>query len=262
MGSEPAAADDFVKFPRTPHLFWLGDEAPRGDKLVDETATAGLLSKPVTVEEKVDGANLGLSVDPSGRIRAQNRGDYIDGRALPQFKPLSAWLAPREEALREALGDGLILFGEWCFARHTVAYDALPDWFLAFDVYDRAARRFWSRERREALVRRVGLASVPQLGAGSGLFDRKGIEKLVGTSRIGSVPVEGAYLRWDTGDWLAARAKLVRQGWVQPNEEHWSKRAIEPNRLKGSTPDGGDRTARIPAAYARSSGHAVGRGSR
>ena len=193
-------------------------------------------------------------------VAEQNRGDYIDGRALPQFKPLSAWLAPREEALREALGDGLILFGEWCFARHTVAYDALPDWFLAFDVYDRAAGRFWSRERREALVRRAGLASVPPLGAG--LFDRKGIENLMGASQLGSVLVEGAYLRWDTGDWLGARAKVVRRGWVQPNEDHWARRAIEPNRLRGSTTDGGDRTARIPAAHARSSGHAVGRGSR
>jgi len=234
MGSEAATSDDdFVKFPRTPHLFWLGETAPRGDKLLDGETAAELLRKPFIAEEKVDGANLGLSVDASGRVRAQNRGAYLEGRTLPQFKPLSAWLAPREQVLREALGGGLILFGEWCYARHTVVYDALPDWFLAFDVYDRAAGRFWSRERRDVLVRRMGLASVPLLGAG--LLDRRGIEKLMGASLVGSVPVEGAYLRWEDGDWLDARAKVVRRGWVQPDEEHWSKRAVEPNRLVGSS---------------------------
>lgn len=42
-------------------------------------------------------------------------------------------------------GTRYILYGEWCAARHTVTYDALPDWFLAYDVYDTKEGRFFSR---------------------------------------------------------------------------------------------------------------------
>ncbi len=34
------------------------------------------------------------------------------------------------------------------------------------------------------------------------------------------------------GDWLVARAKVVRRDWVQPDEEHWARRAMSPNHLK------------------------------
>jgi ATP-dependent RNA circularization protein (DNA/RNA ligase family) len=222
---------DFVKFPRTPHLFWLSQEAPRGDKLLSPGEAAELMRRPASIEEKLDGACLGISAGEDGALRAQNRGSYLEPGGPPQFRRLWPWLAERQVALEEALGQGLILFGEWCFARHTAAYDALPDWFLAFDVYEREAGRFWSRERRDELARKAGIATVPLLATGS--FDRPGIERLFGRSRFGPEPMEGVYLRWDKGDWLAARAKVVRRDWVQPNEEHWARRAITPNRLQG-----------------------------
>lgn len=222
------AADGFVKFPRTPHLAWLGTTPPRGDKLLSVDEAATLLDRPVIVEEKVDGACLGLSVAPDGRLRAQNRGGYLTAASHAQFTPLWPWLVRHEAGLRDALGRGLILFGEWCYARHAVAYDLLPDWFLAFDVFDRATDRFWSRARREALTGRLGLASVPMLAAGR--FDRAGLERLLGSSRVGRTPMEGVYLRWEEGPWLVARAKLVRASWLAHDEEHWSRRPVVPNR--------------------------------
>lgn len=231
---------DFFRFPRTPHLFWQGSEPPRGDKLLTADEADRFLQRPVTVEEKVDGACIGFSLDPAGRIRVQNRGSFLEPGGAPQFRPLRAWLAPREPALAEALGPSLILFGEWCYARHSVAYDALPDWFLAYDVYDAAAGRFWSRRRRDAFIHRLGLTSVPILA--EGVFDRQSLRTLCGPSRLGSTPAEGVYLRWDDGDWLAARAKLVRPGWMQEDEGHWSSRPLEPNRLaanrEGGVPPG------------------------
>ena len=225
---------DFVKFPRTPHLFWLSREAPRGDKLLSADKADELMRRPASVEEKLDGACLGISVGEDGILRAQNRGSYLAQGGHPQFRRLWPWLSAHQVALEEALGQGLLLFGEWCFARHTAAYDALPDWFLAFDVYDRQTGRFWSRERRDELARKAGIATVPLLATGS--FDRAGIEPLLGKSMFGSEPMEGAYLRWDDGDWLVARAKVVRRGWVQPDEEHWARRAISPNQLVQTGP--------------------------
>lgn len=221
-------AEGFVKFPRTPHLAWLGATPPRGDKMLSSEEATALLARPVIVEEKIDGACIGLSVARDGAVCAQNRGAYLSPNSHAQFRPLWPWLAQREAALREVLDPGLVLFGEWCYARHSVAYDALPDWFLAFDVYDRKGARFWSRARREELTGRLRLASVPMLAAGR--FDRAGLERLLDHSRVGSTPMEGIYLRWEDGPWLAARAKFVRASWLPHDEAHWSRRPIVPNR--------------------------------
>lgn len=66
-------SSEFVRFPHTPHLAWLGEGHPRSDKVLDPEERAAILSTPVVVEERVDGANLGLSV-VDGSIRVQNRG--------------------------------------------------------------------------------------------------------------------------------------------------------------------------------------------
>jgi hypothetical protein len=70
-------------------------------------------------------------------------------------------LATHESRLTETLGD-LVLFGEWCASFHTVRYDALPDWFLAFDVYDRGRAGFWSADRRGALCASLGAVPASQ----------------------------------------------------------------------------------------------------
>lgn len=228
------ASDGFVKFVRTPHLLSTGTTLPRGDKLLAPDEATALLRRPAAVEEKVDGACIGFSVASDGQVRVQSRGRYLTRGEQGQFRPLWSWLVGREDTLRQALGTRLILFGEWCYARHALRYDTLPDWFLAFDVYARDAERFWSRERRDDLVARLGLVPVPLLATGT--FDRHRLEGLLGQSRFGPEPMEGLYLRWDEGSWLVARAKLVRPGWVQADDKHWSRRPLETNRLAGAEP--------------------------
>lgn len=228
---------DFFRFPHTPHLAWLGEGQPRGDKVLAPHDVRELLARTVVVEEKVDGANLGFSVDEQGVLRAQNRGAYLElDSPKAQFKPLKRWLQPRAEALAAALFPDLILFGEWCYAVHSVRYTRLPDWFLAFDVFDRASGEFWSAGRRNALTAELGLAVVPQLG--SGHFDLPQLTALLGNSRLSDGPAEGLYVRQDAGDQSVARAKLVRREFVQAIDEHWSKKALVPNGLECNA--GGD----------------------
>lgn len=221
---------DFFRFPHTPHLAWLGEGRPRDDKVLPPHEVDELLARDVVVEEKVDGANLGLSVDEHGALRAQNRGAYLTHEARhPQFKPLARWLQPRGARLAEALFPDLILFGEWCYAVHSVRYTNLPDWFLAFDVYDRARGEFWSAARRNALVSDLGLAVVPTLGRGR--FDLPELRELLGTSHLTGGPAEGLYVRGEDSERLITRAKLVRREFVQALDEHWSKRTLETNTL-------------------------------
>jgi ATP-dependent RNA circularization protein (DNA/RNA ligase family) len=189
------------------------------------------LSMPLVLEEKVDGANLGISIDSDGELRVQNRGSYLDPPFVGQFSGLERWLDVRQDELFDALGAELMLFGEWCAVRHSLGYDRLPDWFVAFDVYDRAAGRFWSAHRRNDLAAKLALATVPAIDAGR--FTVAALVDLVTatTSSFRDGPLEGLYLRKDEGDWLVDRAKLVRSEFVQAIGEHWRDRAMERNWL-------------------------------
>ncbi|MGH7168709.1 MAG: RNA ligase family protein [Gemmataceae bacterium] len=189
------------------------------------------LRRPVVVEEKVDGANTGIAFDSTGEPIIWNRGTVLTAGGHAQFQPLWRWLAEHRAGLASALGERLVLFGEWCFAIHTVRYDRLPDWFLAFDVYEKSAGRFWSSDRRDTLVRSLGLFSVPVLA--SGIFTLADLASLlVATkSRYGHTPIEGLYARVEREGWLVGRAKLVRPEFMRSIDRHWTSRHLRRNVL-------------------------------
>lgn len=225
----------FFRFPHTPHLDWLGAGSAREDKVLSPSERAALLCNSVLIEEKVDGANIGISVSPEGELRVQNRGQYIQLPSPGQFGRLPSWLAVHGRNLKDALGTNLILFGEWCTARHTVAYEKLPDWFLVFDVYDRANDFFWSTERRDRLASSLGLSVVPSLFHGK--MAPREVEGMVlnQKSRLGSGQLEGVVVRSENAERLLGRAKLVHPDFTQAITEHWKNRRIEWNRLAAPT---------------------------
>jgi ATP-dependent RNA circularization protein (DNA/RNA ligase family) len=222
---------DFFRFPHTPHIAWLGEGSPRDDKVLSPSEANALLTENVVVEEKLDGANLGISVGPDGTLRFQNRGQYLTRPWSGQFARLSSWLPVHESALAEALGNHLILFGEWCTARHSMDYNALPDWFLAFDVYDSNESRFWSTLRRNELTKRLGISSVHAIFNGNTNIPDLKQRVLREPSRFRSGPLEGIIIRRENSEWLEARAKLVHPEFTQSITEHWTRRGIEWNRL-------------------------------
>ena len=187
------------------------------------------LCHELVVEEKIDGANLGISFDSDGNIRAQNRGAYLELPGAGQWKKLSEWLTPRTETFFEHLFDRYILFGEWCYARHTVLYDQLPDWFLGFDIYDREKGRFLSCGRRDEFFRTIRICPVPAIRCG--YFTLSELSELLLQSTLGDHPAEGIYLRSDRDGWLVQRAELVYSTFIQSIEQHWARKNIEPNRL-------------------------------
>ncbi len=222
---------DFFRFPHTPHLAWLGQGAPRDDKVLSPAEVQALLAADVTVEEKLDGANLGFSLSPDGSLRAQNRGQYLAAPHAGQFARLPAWLARHGDALRSVLTPDLMVFGEWCAARHSLDYAALPDWFLLFDVYDRHEGRFWSSARRNALAASAALVTVPRVAEGRQTL--AALKDLVTRrpSHYRQGPLEGVVIRQESAQWCESRAKLVRADFTQAIDTHWRRRAIEWNRI-------------------------------
>lgn len=229
---------DFFRFPHTPHIAWLGEGQPRDDKVLAPHEVDELLADAVRVEEKLDGANLGISLGPDDQLRAQNRGQYLIEPFVGQFSRLSSWLAQHQWQLQEQLGTDLILFGEWCAAKHSLDYESLPDWFVVFDVYDRGEQRFWSSQRRNALAESLGLAAVPALYEGKASLAQ--LKKLLAstTSRYREGAPEGLVVRRESEHWCESRAKLVRAEFTQTISDHWRSRSIEWNKVG----QGGGRT--------------------
>lgn len=222
---------DFFRFPHTPHLAWQGTGSPRDDKVLSPEEVEALLAGPVVVEEKLDGANLGVSLDAQGNLRVQNRGAYLKPPYAGQFSRLESWLALHEDRLFDVLDEHLILFGEWCAARHSLDYSKLPDWWLLFDVYDRRERRFWSTDRRNALAAQMQVATVPCLLKQRVTLDQ--LKMLVAGQPSGfrDGAMEGVVVRREDDRWLQARGKLVRAEFTQAIDSHWRSRNIEWNRL-------------------------------
>lgn len=225
--------NDFHKFPRTPHLAVLADNVVRDDKVMSELEREMFLRHELVVEEKVDGANLGISFDGEAYARCQNRGAYLQYPYTGQWKKLSEWLDPKTDILFEKLTDRYILFGEWCYAQHSIFYDQLPDWFLGFDIFDKESLKFLSYPRRDAVFRDVGISGIPAIKKGH--FTLSELKRMLPISRLCDKPAEGIYLRFDQGDWLKQRAKLVRPEFIQSVGEHWTRGGLKANQLKLGT---------------------------
>jgi len=189
------------------------------------------LSHPVVIEEKVDGANLGISFDENGALRIQNRGSYMVPPYAGQFDRLNAWLSPHMDKLFDLLGSRMLLFGEWCAVRHSLNYSRLPDWFLGFDVYDRDARKFLSTQRRDDLLHCAGLHCVRKINTRVHALDdlKRALNNARSSYRSGAP--EGFYIRVEDKDWLIARAKMVRAEFTHAITTHWRRRSTEHNRL-------------------------------
>lgn len=224
-------SDAFFRFPHIPHLVWLGPGKPRDDKVLSPEEAQRFLDGEVVVEEKLDGANLGISLDPAGGLRLQNRGAWLLPPYGGQFGRLQAWLDVHQDQLYDALETHLIVFGEWCAARHSLDYDRLPDWWLLFDVWDRNEQRFWSSARRNAWAQRAGLRCVAERDRGH--FDLGALHQMLAhaQSRYRAGPPEGFVLRREDGTWLQARTKIVRADFTQSMDIHWRQHNLQWNRL-------------------------------
>lgn len=219
----------FFKFPVTPYIVEDPQQHTRAEKILSNAQIDQLFSRPITVEEKIDGANLGISFDINGEIVLQNRGELLWMPYVGQWKKLGSWLSVHIDTLFDVLGERYILFGEWCYAKHSIYYSRLPDWFIAFDIYDKNVKRFLSCEKRNILVTKLNLAVVPQLYHGP--CARSKLHSLLSYSRFGDEMAEGLYLRQDEGDFLVLRAKYVRSSFSQSIEEHWRTQPFMPNQL-------------------------------
>jgi hypothetical protein len=180
------------RYPRIPHLA-AGAGVARDDLVLDVGARERLLSGRVLIEEKLDGANLGISLTSTGDLEVASRGGpgAIDrGRHLGRAR---AWVAEHSDGLRDLLADGSSLYGEWLLTRHGVGYHMLPDLFVGFDLLNR--EKGWaSVHERDERLHRAGVSIPPSLCECEGIR-LAAIDELMGPSAFGAPHIEGVIVR-------------------------------------------------------------------
>lgn len=223
---------EFFKFPRTPHLFVVSGLDIRDDKVLSDQECQSFLNNNIILEEKVDGANIGISLSENGDLQIQNRGNYILPGSHPQFNLIWDWAYSRLTLLQKYISNDFIVFGEWCYAKHSIKYTSLPDWFLGFDVYDKKKKVFLNNEFRNQLLKNINIEIIPTLDKGK--YSRADLEKLlsISKSKFYSGPIEGIYLRYEDSEKLIKRAKIVKKDFIQEIDIHWSKKELISNKLQ------------------------------
>ncbi|KAJ3344716.1 hypothetical protein HDU91_000135 [Kappamyces sp. JEL0680] len=227
-----ASTSDFVKYPRTRHLFDLGG-ATRDDLCLSDADAAAFLTVQdgieLVMQEKVDGANLGIRLDPKGNIVCQNRTHVVTSSYHPQFSRLGSWIHRHRDALVALLAPGCILFGEWLQARHSIAYDQLDDYFLAFDLFDLHEHKFYSSLRFRQALQDTGIAAVPQIPVPDKIDKQAILNTIHQPSAFSRAEQrEGVVLRRDSALWMVDKAKVVRSNFIAGNK-HWSSSSVVEN---------------------------------
>lgn len=248
------------KYPRTQHL--EGSRLQPGDEDLDSVPFAAIQGRFLVVEEKLDGANTGLSFDESGKLWLQSRGHYLTGGPREKhYNLFKQWAHCHQAPLYEAIGDRYVLYGEWLYAKHTIFYDVLPHYFLEFDLYDRETETFLSTARRREILSEAPVDSVPVLLEGTPgkleeLLDQIGhslyksdrwkevltevCHKLsldperIARETDASDEMEGLYIKVEEQGEVVERYKWVRHGFltsVVDSGSHWLSRPIVPNQL-------------------------------
>jgi hypothetical protein len=237
-----ATRGDFIKFPRTPHLF--GSKGTDDDKHLSERDSVAFIGdESLIVEEKIDGTNVGIHFANQDQLVLQCRGHLITEGMHPQYDLFKQWCLVRRHSLYERLQERYILFGEWAYAKHTIHYRKLTHFFFEFDIYDKATDNFLTLEDRMQLLDGTGVQTVPVLHRGE--IKRKDLEHLIGPSlfdsafdnpRTGQTDnlMEGLYLRIESPSGVVGRAKMVRPEFVEKitQSTHWQQQIMVPNQLR------------------------------
>lgn len=131
------------EYPRILHLPHLPN-ATRDD-LVASVIDASIIfgSDPICIEEKLDGASLGVRYVDEEELLIRNRNHVLrkgyrkETSAKMQFAPVWSYFYDRRsmlEHLTSLCGD-VSVYGEWLLAQHGIRYDKLPALFVAYDLY-------------------------------------------------------------------------------------------------------------------------------
>jgi len=206
-----------IKYQRTFHMPW-SPGATRDDRVLDSMKP--FYGRKVIVTEKMDGENTSIYRDHI-HARSLSSGDH----------PSRTWVKGLWGRVRHNLPEDWRICGENLFAQHSIAYERLSSYFLAFSIWNEE-NVCLSWEDTLEWCELLEVQTVPVLY--EGLFD-EGLIKASWQPKKGCQESEGYVVRLaDSFPYEAFKeslAKYVRGNHVQ-TDSHWKHKAVVPNGLK------------------------------
>jgi hypothetical protein len=187
-----------------------------------------LLNKPLIFTTKMDGSNLQITRE---KVAARNgiSADHSSFDYIKQIYPM----------IQSKVPENLIIYGEWCFAKHSIHYQNLDNYFHLFAVYNQEVQIWESFQQVQFWAEELGFVTVPIVQRDLIFDDKPELEatiKLLGESVI-KKGHEGIVIRnansFDSKYFSQNVAKYVRKNHVQ-TDIHWKKGPIVKNILKNS----------------------------
>lgn len=213
------------KYPRTFHLPW-SPGATSDDKVMKDVRA--LLDCPLVITEKLDGSNMAWT---KREIFARS---HAGAPAHPSFDRAKA----EHAQLGYRLPSGFTFFGEWCYAVHSIEYDALPSYFFVFGIRDDVHKWWLGWSDVVEVCERYGLITVPVFKTLRVLKEfhlRQATEDLMPLRSFYGPQKEGLVVRRSSGFedsvFSLAVGKWVREDHVQ-TDEHWAHQEIKKQTLK------------------------------
>ena len=223
---------DSPKYNRTFHFPW-SPGATNDDKIA--TSVSHFIKKSVVITEKMDGSNTSLEAD----------GCFARTHSGPPSHASFDGLKALHASVKYKIPKDIQLFGEWCYARHSIEYSALPGYFMLFGVRylptdsNPTIGSLWAHWNEvEMWAEEIGVPTVPVLFKGAPQSEQE-LKSLVDSfmnqpSNCGGIR-EGVVVRMAVGfldeDFSTSVMKCVRANHVQTSE-HWKDQEIIKNKLK------------------------------
>lgn len=208
----------YYKYPKTPHVPW-SPGATNDDKIIQDLSP--FEGKHVVVTLKMDGEATTMYPD---HIHARS----IDSRDHPSRH----WVKALHSSIKHTMPEGLRICGENLFAKHSIYYDDLPSYFMAYSVWspkeclDWHSTLFWTNK--------FNLEVVPVLWQGDWSYKCNMEELLTALFEPYKDTHEGyvvrTYEEFKYEDFGLYVAKYVRANHVQ-TDKHWLNKPIVKNNL-------------------------------
>lgn len=207
---------NLYKYPRTPHLpFSKGMTSD--DRILDNTNH--FKNKQIVVTEKMDGENTTIYKEfyhaRSLDSKHKDYHSYLLSKVLPN--------------LQYKIPNDFHICGEYLYAKHSIFYENLIDYFLVFSIWDKNICLDWNSTKE--YCKSLNLNLVPELYVG--VYDEELIKNLA--NKVVENGGEGIVVRlassFEYENFYQSVAKYVRENHVQTSE-HWTKTQIVKNELK------------------------------
>ncbi len=212
------------KYNRTYHLPW----SPGGtsdDKIAKDLYI--IYNNDIVITEKMDGSNTSL----------ESSGCYARTHSGPPSHESFDGLKALHATIKHKIPDGVQLFGEWLYAKHSITYEKLPHYFMLFNVRSLLDNIWYSWEEVKLWAEEIEVPTVPVLFEGKLSTEKElkiKIDELMAQPSVCGGVREGVVVRiqesFTDQAFSQCVMKWVRKDHVQTSD-HWKNQIITKNKL-------------------------------